>query len=94
MIYYAVFNSESKEPDGVFKSRRWAENFVGNQKGIWVEAKYSIWEVSVARMGRRKLKIVRKVIWLDYVSHGIKLLLNNIKQYAKDQHAGIFRQGK
>lgn len=94
MIYYAVFNNTKKEPDGIFKTRRWAENFRDNQKQIWKEVKYSIWEVDIPRTSRKKLKIVKKITWADYVKEGLKILSTNIKNNAKERYTRFFRQSK
>jgi len=93
MKYYAVFNNVKKEPDAIFKTRRWAENFKTNQKSIWVDAKFYIWEVEIPRMGRRRMVVIRKVIWLDYVLHGFKLLLNSLKNNGRPI-TQIFGRGK
>lgn len=79
MRYYAVFNTVRKEPDAIFKTRRWAENFIRNQKSFQIKIKYSIWEVEIPRTSRKKLTLSRQEHWYGYLLQGIKILFNNLR---------------
>ena len=94
MIYYVVYSKLNKVPEAMFRSKRWAERFVDNQQAIWTNAKFSIKEINLSQVRDRKLRIVHKITWMDYISHGLELLVDSIKTDAKKRHAGFFRQSK